>query len=119
MKKLIALVLTLSMICVLTACHRSEDDAVSYSANLETDVFYNIGAYTSVISNSPVIVSEEKNIGDVYIRLVDGDGGIVGSVIVISPGQTATLDDVSAVSGTCTIQGKAANANGEYSFEIQ
>ena len=119
MKKLIALVLTLSMICVLTACHRSEDDAVSYSANLEADVFYNIGAYTSVISDSPIIVSDEENVGDVYIRLVDGDGGIVGSVIVISPGQTATLDDVSAVSGTCTIQGKAANANGEYSFEIQ
>ena len=119
MKKLIALVLTLSMICVLTACHRSEDDAVSYSANLETDVFYNIGAYTSVISNSPVIVSEEKNIGDVYIRLVDGDGGIVGSVVVISPGQTVTLDDISAISGTCTIQGKAVDTNGEYTFTLK
>lgn len=119
MKKIFSIVLALSMICSLTACHHSEDTVVRYSANLETDVFYNIGAYTSVISDAPVIVSDEKNSGDVYIRLVDGDGGIVGSVIVISPGQTATLDDVSAVSGTCTIQGKAANANGEYSFEIQ
>ena len=119
MKKLIAIILTLSMICVLTACHSSEDGAVTYSANLETDVFYNIGAYTSATPNSPVIVSDEENIGDVYIRLVDGDGGIVGSVIVISPGQTATLDDVSVVSGTCTIQGKAVDASGEYTFEIQ
>ena len=119
MKKLIALVLTLSMICVLTACHRSEDDAVSYSANLEADVFYNIGAYTSVISDSPIIVSDEENVGDVYIRLVDGDGGIVGSVIVISPGQTVTLDDISAISGTCTIQGKAVDTNGEYTFTVK
>lgn len=119
MKKIISIVLVLSMICVLTACYQSEDSAVSYSANLDTNVFYNIGAYTSALSDSPVIVSDEENIGDVYIRLVDGDGGIVGSVIVISPGQTATLDDVSLVSGTCTIQGKAVDASGEYTFEIQ
>ena len=119
MKKILALILTLSIICVLTACHRSEDSVVSYSANLETDVFYNIGAYTSVTSNSPVIVSDEKNIGDVYIRLVDGDGGIVGSVVVISPGQTVTLDDISAISGTCTIQGKAVDTNGEYTFSVK
>ena len=119
MKKLIATILMLSMVCALTACHSSDDSAVNYSANLETDVFYNIGATTSVISDSPVIVSDEKNIGDVYIRLVDGDGGIVGSVVVISPGQTVTLDDISAISGTCTIQGKAVNTNGEYTFSVK
>ena len=119
MKKWIAIVLAVSMICVLTACHSSKDDAVSYSANLETDVFYNIGAYTSAISDSPVIVSNEKNIGDVYIRLVDGDGGIVGSVIVVSPGQTVTLDEISAIRGTCTIQGKAVGSNGVYAFLVK
>ena len=36
MKKLIAIMFGLSMICTLTACHRSEDDSVSYSVNLET-----------------------------------------------------------------------------------
>ena len=119
MKKIISIVLVLSMICVLTACYQSEDSAVSYSANLDTNVFYNIGAYTSALSDSPVIVSDEENIGDVYIRLVDGDGGMVGSVIVISPGQTVTLDDISAISGTCTIQGKAVDTNGEYTFIVK
>ena len=119
MKKLITIVLALSMVCVLTACHSFEDSAVNYSANLEIDVFYNIGACTSVISDSPVIFSDEKNIGDVYIRLVDGDGGIIGSVIVVSPGQTVTLDNISAISGTCTIQGKAVEVDGEYSFTVR
>ena len=68
MKKLIAIMFGLSMICTLTACHRSEDDSVSYSVNLETDKFYNIGAYTSVLSESPVIISDEENDGDVSIR---------------------------------------------------
>ena len=119
MKKLIAIMFGLSMICTLTACHRSEDDSVSYSVNLETDKFYNIGAYTSVLSESPVIFSDEENDGDVSIRLVAGDGGIVGSVIVISPGQTVTLDEISAISGTCTIQGKADDVNGEYTFTVK
>ena len=119
MKKMIAIILALSMALALTACHSSEDSAVNYSANLDTDVFYNIGACTSVISASPVILSDEKNSGDVYIRLVDGDGGIIGSVIVVSPGQTVTLDDISAISGTCTIQGKAVEADGEYTFTVK
>ena len=119
MKKLMALVLVLSMVCALSACHRSKDSSVNYSANLETDEFYNIGAYASATSNSPVIVSDADNIGDVYIRLVDGDGGVVGSVIVISPGQTVALDDISAISGTCTIQGKAVETNGEYIFTVK
>ena len=61
MKKIISIVLVLSMICVLTACYQSEDSAVSYSANLDTNVFYNIGAYTSALSDSPVIVSDEDS----------------------------------------------------------
>lgn len=119
MKKMISIALAISMICILTACHHSEENAVTYSANLETDAFYNIGAYNSTTSDSPAIVSDKNNIGNVYIRLVDRNGGIVGSDIIIEPGETVTFDITSAFTGTYTIQGKAIENNGEYLFTIK
>lgn len=118
MKKVILTALLLSVCFVLAACGGSNGIAV-YSANLGTDAFYNIAASKSMFAHSPMIVSDEENIGDVHIRVLDDRGQIVGSIKTVSPGRSVTVDEIPAFSGTCTIQGKAAKSGGNYMFKIR
>lgn len=118
MKKIIAIVLILSMCYAVTACKGFDDVTTNYSAYLDVDSFYNIAATSNVLSYSPIIISDEENIGDVYIRILDGKGQLLGSAITVAPGETVTIGKIPAFSGTCTVQGKAADAAGEYIFRI-
>ena len=119
LRNIIAALLVISMCCIMTSCKESDDGATNYSAYLDVDPFYNIAAISNVLSYSPVIVSHEENVGDVYIRILGSKGQLLGSEIKVSPGDTVTIGKIPAFSGMCTIQGKAVDVAGEYSFAIE
>ena len=118
MKKTLALLTILLMCFLFIACDCSAFESVSYTSELCTDAFCIIGFCNSEITDAPVIVSHRKNTGDVSICIVDDDGFPVGDKKIISPGQTVTLDAL-AVNGSYTIQGKAVDAGGMYTFETR
>ena len=116
MKKLISIVFVLIICLVLVSC-RLNDTSNIYPTDIRTDAFCIIGFSNSAISQSPVITSDKENIGDVYICIVDENTTPIGSTVTISPGQSIVLD-ASDVIGSYTIQGKAVNTSGMYTFEI-
>lgn len=118
MKRSIAIVLILFLLCTLTACQSIDDSGTTYSAHLDCDTFYNIAATSSVLPTSPMITSDEGNLGDVYIRVLDDKGQIICDSILVAPGETITLSEISVFYGTCTIQGKADTVIGEYTFYV-
>ena len=118
MKRTLAVLLILLMCSVLIACDRSDVESISYTSDLCTDAFYIIGFSNSEITDAPMIVSHKKNAGDVYICIVDDNGIPVGEKKIISPGQTVVLD-ASAITGSYTIQGKAIDTSGVYTFETR
>lgn len=119
MKRSIVIVLILLLLCTLTACQSIDNAGTTYSALLDCDAFYNIAATSSVLPTSPMVTSDEGNLGDVYIRVLDDKGQIICDSILVAPGETIPLSEISAFSGTCTIQGKASNVVGEYTFAVR
>ena len=118
MKKMLAIVLALSMVWILTACHSADNSGTAYSAHIKCDTFYNIAAISSVLHSSPVVASDDDNLGAVYIRVLNDKGEIICDSILVAPGEMIALSEIPAFGGTCTIQGKAAEANGEYTFTV-
>ena len=119
MRRHFAIALVLLLLCTLPGCQPSGGAGITSSAHLDCDTFYNIAATRSVLSYSPVITSDEDNLDDVYIRVLDGKGQIICDSTPVAPGETITLSEISVFSGTCTIQGKAGKVAGEYTFAVQ
>ena len=63
------------------------------------------------------ITSDANNPGTVTLRVIDDKGKQVGSTKTVSPGKDVVLDQIPALSGTYTIQGKASVA-GTYTFNV-
>ena len=117
MRKIFLVVISIYVFVVLTAC--SGDPVARYSSSLSMDHYCNIGTVHNVFSYSPEICSDENNIGDVYIRILDSKGKIIGTEIKVEPGCKTVISDIPALSGTCTIQGKAENIDGAYTFFVE
>ena len=117
MKKNATILLMLSICFILTSCNCHHDDVTIHPTNLRTDAFCIIGSSSSKITQSPTITSDYGNPGDVYICIVDDNFIAIGSVVTISPGQSIVLD-ASSVNGSYSIQGKASDMGGMYTFEI-
>ena len=71
----------------------------------------------NVFPDSPTVTSDANNPGTVTLRVIDDKGKQVGSTKTVSPGKDVVLDQIPALSGTYTIQGKASVA-GTYTFNV-
>lgn len=88
------------------------------TAKLNTSDYANITSSNNVFPDSPLVTSNGNNTGAVYIRVLDEDGAIVGGIKKVYPGRSVRLDQIPALSGTYTIQGKAVSTPGTYTFNI-
>lgn len=89
----------------------------SGTAKLNTTSYQNITSSNNVFPDSPTVTSDANNPGTVTIRVIDGKGKQVGNTKTIAPGKDVVLDQIPALSGTYTIQGKASVA-GTYTFNV-
>lgn len=113
---LLLVILCISSLC---ACRQSDDSTTTFFTNIGNDTYYNIATTNNLLSYAPIVISDEYNIGDVNIRVLDDHGQIIISNITIAPRETVVLKKIPAFSGNCTIQGQATDASGEYTFKIQ
>lgn len=77
----------------------------------------NITSSNNVFPDSPKVTSNASNPGTVTIRVVDGAGKQIGGSKTVAAGKSVTLDQIPALSGSYTIQGKTSTA-GTYTFNI-
>jgi hypothetical protein len=87
------------------------------TAKLNTTSYQNITSSNNVFPDSPTVTSDANNPGTVTLRVIDDKGKQVGSTKTVSPGKDVVLDQIPALSGTYTIQGKASVA-GTYTFNV-
>lgn len=135
MKKLFAIVLSLTLVLSMAttafAAEIPSSEAIETAeetitpriywhgtANLVTTQYNNITGSNNVFPDSPLITSDGNNAGDVYIKVLNGEGKQVGAIKTVSPGKSVRLDQIPAFSGQYTIQGKAVTADGTYTFSI-
>lgn len=77
------------------------------TAVLKRGGWYNITSSNNIFPDNPRVHSDAGNVGDVQIRVVDGNGQIIGNTQTLKPGTAILLDTIPASSGTYTIQGRA------------
>lgn len=87
------------------------------TAKLTTGDYSNITSSNNIFPDSPLVTSDANNPGSVTIRVVDDAGGQIGETKTVSAGSSVRLDQIPALSGTYTIQGKATVA-GTYTFTV-
>lgn len=89
----------------------------SGTAKLNTTSYQNITSSNNIFPDSPTVTSDANNPGKVTLRVIDDKGKQIGSTKTVSPGDDVVLDQIPALSGTYTIQGKASVA-GTYTFNV-
>lgn len=131
-KRLLYFILIMLVAFSVTACGDSaENEGPLSSETKASDVYWegtaylsaehysNIAGANNLFPDEPVVTANNENTGPVTLRVIDGNGLIVGSEKQLLPGETVTMDKIPAMSGTYTIQGLAAEKSGDYRFSIE
>lgn len=134
MKRVFALIVALVMVASMTtSAYAVEASTAAYktetqqsatprinwggTAYLTTTGYCNITDSNNFFNDSPLVISDGNNPGDVTLRVLNESGLQVGGLKVVEPGQSVRLDSIPHDSGTYRIQGKAT-VEGSYYFDI-
>lgn len=93
------------------------DPLSNTDAYLDTEYWTILKSSTTVFPYSPVITNQSYNRGVIWVKVEDKDGNLIGSPKLVSPGDSATMDMISAFTGY-TISAKAYTLPGSYMITI-
>lgn len=87
--------------------------------NLRTDEFVTIVTDYNLFDQYLTIISDRLNPGDVFVRVVNGDGQIVIGSTRVSPGDDVMIGPIPMSSGHYILEGIAVSVSDRYSFTIR
>lgn len=87
-------------------------------AYLVTNAWSNITSSNNLFPDRPKVTNYASNKGTIKVRILNGNGAIVGAVKTVKKGESVTMDKIPAFSGTYTLQGMAVDTEGSYTINI-
>ncbi len=95
-----------------------EEVCWSGSAYVSTSYYCNVTSSNNIFPDSPKVTNNANNPGTIKVRIINSSGQQVGEVKTIAVGESVTMDQIPAFSGTYTLQAKATATSGYYTISI-
>ncbi len=88
------------------------------NAYISNENWCNITSSNNFFPDSPKVTNHAGNPGTIKVRVIDNTGKQIGNEKTIKVGNSTTLDQIPAFSGTYTLQAKASKDSGIFTITI-